>query len=517
MRLKDIFLSKRRRRVLGDYRLRYASAPKVTSGEVLKSYSVGKASVYVVNEDNEVRYYVDEPVPTAEVIRFYPIIMDYIAYNVTPPETSERKFLEGYVGNAVMEAVEQIGLEPVLKAGGVEVLKYYVVRDVVGYGVIDPLIRDPGVEEVSELRPHDPVKVIHREVPEQLWLPTNVVIDDEAELTEFVQRLAQKCGRYVSVAFPMIEAPTPERHRLAAHIGEIGPPSFNIRKFPEEPYTITKLVSFGTLTPLMTAYLWLVMESQGFILIIGVQGSGKTTTLNSLLSLIPPDWRVTTIEDTPELRLPHPNWDFMYTRKGYAIGYKLDIDLTDLGIYALRRRGQVISIGEVRGEEVRALVQAAATGHGAAATFHSTSVEETVVRLRSPPMSVGAGFIALIWNIILMRRVRLPTGKVGRRMSKVWEITGVNGDEVRYEEVFSWDPRKDEFTPSTAEEVVSESSIMGRVAEYQGMSKHELMVELRKRAEFISELVKEGVFNWREFYEHVRRFYSSKKVLSEEA
>lgn len=509
MRLKELFVGRRRERVIGGYRLRYSTAPKVSAGEVLKSYSVGHVGVYLVREGAEVRYYVDEPVPTPEVVEFYPVVMDHIAYNVTPPETGDRAYLESYVANAVMEAVEQIGLEPILRTQGVEVLKYYIVRDVVGYGMIDPMMRDPNVEEVSELRPGDPVKIIHREVPDQLWIPTNVVIGDEAEMTEFVQRLAQKCGRYVSVAFPMIEAPTPERHRLAAHIGEIGTPSFTIRKFPEEPYTVTRLISFGTLTPLMAAYLWLVMESQGFVFVIGVQGSGKTTLLNSILSLVPPDWRVTTIEDTPELRLPHPNWDFLYTRKGYTIGSKLDIRLNDLGIYALRRRGQVIAIGEVRGSEVQALVQAAATGHGAACTFHATSIEETVVRLRSPPMNVGPGFIALIWNVVLMRRVKLPGGKVGRRMTRVWEVMGVKGEDVEYREVFTWDPRNDEFSPTTARTVVDKSLIMRRVAEYHGMTKTEVRRELERRSEFLEELVRKEVFGWREFYERVREFYAT--------
>ncbi len=510
MRLKELFAGGRKERVIGGYRLRYSTAPKVSAGEVLKSYSVGRhVSVYLVREDAEVRYYVDEPVPAPEVVKFYPVIMDHIAYNVTPPDTTDRGVLKNYVANAVMEAVEQIGLEPILKAQGVEVLKYYIVRDVVGYGVIDAMMRDPNVEEVSELRPGDPVKVIHREVPDQLWIPTNVVIGDEAEMTEFVQRLAQKCGRYVSVAFPMIEAPTPERHRLAAHIGEIGAPSFTIRKFPEEPFTITRLISFGTLTPLMAAYLWLVIESQGFVFVIGVQGSGKTTTLNSLLSLAPPDWRITTIEDTPELRLPHPNWDSLYTRKGYTIGSKLDIRLNDLGIYALRRRGQIIAIGEVRGEEVQALVQAAATGHGAACTFHATSIEETVVRLRSPPMNVGPGFIALIWNVVLMRRVRLPGG-VGRRMTKVWEITGVKSGTVEYREVFTWDPRNDEFSPATARTVVDKSVIMRRVAEYHGITKSEVRRELERRAAFLDDLARKEVFDWREFYGRVREFYATR-------
>lgn len=547
------------------YKLHYSIAPLVTSGRIIKTYTCGidnLCTIAIVEEEGEIKYYVNEPRPSDKVIKFYPIVMDHIAYTSPPPEKVDKEYIEGYVKNAVIEAIEGLGLDTILGPYGVNVMKYYVVRDVVGYGPIDPLMRDPLVEEISALGPRAPVEIVHREVHEQLWISTNIVFESEEELAQFVQRLAQKCGKYISVAFPILETstPGPQKHRVALNLSDVSGrgSSFVIRKFPEAPYSIVQLIDFGTLSPLMAAYLWLIVEHLGFTLIIGSMASGKTTMLNSILSMAPPDYRITTIEDVPELRLPHPNWDPLYTRKGYSIGSSLDIDLFTLAKYALRRRGQIISIGEVRGEEIQVLVQAAATGQGSHCTFHATTIEEVFMRMTSPPLNVQPAFLTLIWSIILMRRTRLPNGKVGRRAVRIWEITGIKSGydvftaiktqlairkamellssrnsvvdldrillevekhipgirsaiPVEYKILFTWDPTTDEFKPDNPNEVIDKSYSLRRVMEFTGLRPRDLIEELKERIEFLQGLVDKRITNWNDIYLELRKFYVNKR------
>jgi len=520
--------SRPKRIAVARYRLvAFSGSGIVTSGKVLKSYRCGiddMATVYIVDDGEEIRYIVDEPPVSDNVRRFYPYVMEHIAY--TAPYLEKYENPMDFVRNMVMEAVEQLGVADIL-GPDVRVLTYYVLRDVVGYGFIDVLIRDPNVEEIGFVG-LGPVQVVHRDVADQLWISTNISIESEDEAARFVQRLAQKCGRYISTAFPMIEAPSPEKHRFALNLGDVSGkgPGFVIRKFPENPYSITKLIEFGTITPLIAAYSWFLIEHNAFIMIIGAMASGKTTLLNVLLSTVRPDTHVCTIEDVPELRLPHPGWDPLYTRRGYAIGSSIDIDLFDLAKFALRRRCQVIAIGEVRGEEIQVLIQAAATGHAAACTFHAGSIEEMVARMTSPPLDVGPSYLRTIWSVVLMQRTKVSDRAV-RRVRFVWEILPekIDGSDVKsfevvsprfrdviqYKVVFEWDPRFDTFSPSTVDELLQKSYRLRQIAQMYGYTMDEIARELEDRARFLEKLVRERVFDWNEIFAKMKRFYASRR------
>jgi len=246
----------------------------------------------------------------------------------------------------------------------------------------------------------------------------------------------------------------------------------------------------------------------------------NTTALQALLTLGPPDFKYVTIEDTPELRLPHTHWHPLYTRRGYTIGSsQLDIDLFELTKLSLRLRGQYIVIGEVRGREIQTLVQAAATGQGSLCSFHANSIEEAFMRMTSPPLDVKPAFLMLIWAVVLMRRVRLRDGRVVRRMAKVWEITGLDIEAnkpipLNYTEVFSWDPFTDSFKPDTPEEVISRSYRLKQVAEANGLTLEELTEELKQREKYIRKMLKEQVFEYDKvskwLYEYYKRRYTHK-------
>ena len=516
-KIKLLFSPRERRQQIvraGPRLISYHASAYVTSGEIIKVYNTGyenMATVYIVDEGGRGLYIVDEPKVPEEVRNVYGLIMEHLSYSLKPAQVSN---IEDYVKNLVWEAAEELGVVDIVEQH-IKTLNYYIMRDVIGYGYIDVPMRDPLVEEISMEGPGVPVAIVHRDVSNYTWLDTNIVIPSEEEAAIFVQKLAQKCGKYISTAFPILEARSPEGHRIALALGEVSGrgSSFTIRKFPEKPLTITQLIDYGSLSPLMAAYFWILLENLAFILIIGGMATGKTTTLQALLTLGPPDFKYVTIEDTPELRLPHTHWDPLYTRKGYTIGSsQLDIDLFELTKFSLRRRGQYIVIGEVRGKEIQTLVQAAATGQGSACTFHANSIEEAFMRMTSPPLSVKPAFLMLIWSVVLMRRVKLRNGHVVRRIAKVWEVKGLGLESKKpipldYIEVFTWDPFTDSFKPNTPEEVIERSYRLKQIAEANGLILDELVKELKQREEYIQKMLKEQVFEYNMVSKWLHEYY----------
>lgn len=334
-----------------------------------------------------------------------------------------------------------------------EAERYYLEKARSGYGPIYPLAVDPNIEEVAVEGPGRPVAVIHRSVP-GVWVTVDLELGEE-EADGLVMSLARKAGRSISIAVPMAEGLTQEGYRIAATLGrEVSRfgSSVVLRKYPEKPVTIADLVRTGTLSPLMAAYLWILVEAQSFILVTGGMGAGKTTLLQSIANLIPPFHRVLTIEDTPEIRLELPHWDSLVTRPALP-GEQLEpIGLEDLLKFALRRRAEYIIVGEVRGREARLLAQAAASGHGSMTTMHASGPEGALLRLQMEPINLPRAFIELIGAIVHLRRVNLGLGGIKRRVAEIAEIDG--GEIVT---VFRWKPDTDSMEPTSPGEVYESS------------------------------------------------------------
>ena len=233
----------------------------------------------------------------------------------------------------------------------------------------------------------------------------------------------------------------------------------------------------------------------------------NTTTANCILTMIDPNLKIATIEDTPELRIPHKSWQRFKSRMSYSITEsKFDVDLMDLVKLSLRYRPDYIVVGEVRGEEIRALIQAAALGHGCLCTFHSESPEAALVRMRSPPMNVGEGGLMLIWCFVQLTRTKDEHGKVVRRVLEVVEVVP-GEDRLELKRVFTWDARTDAFEPADAGEVVRRSRRLKTVMRLTGWTEEELAEELGKRAEYLKKIVDENKLSYPEFSEAIRRFY----------
>uniref|UniRef100_A0A7J2U2I5 Protein kinase n=1 Tax=Ignisphaera aggregans TaxID=334771 RepID=A0A7J2U2I5_9CREN len=390
-------------------------------------------------------------------------------------------------------------------------IEYYVERDLVGFGVLDPIFRDRHVEDISCNGIGLPIYVWHRRYES---LPTNIVFQSEDELDRYVLKLAHMAGKHISVAYPILDAILPGGHRLAAtfkkEVSTAGT-TFTIRKFSESPITIADMINYGTISPDIAAYFWLAMDFKMTTLIMGVTGAGKTTTLNVLATLLRPTYKVVTIEDTPELRLPHENWVQLVSRPSYVGSGVGEVSLFHLVKLSLRYRPDVIIVGEVRGEEAYVLFQAIATGHSGMTTLHSESIDAAVKRLTSPPMNIPPSYIPLINIAMVIRRVQVrdERGRIrpARKITKVWEVRNYED----YIEVASWDPLEDEFTINLGNSVV-----LRKIGEFSGLPIDSLVEEVEKRRSVLDWLVRTGKTDYRSVATYIYRYYMNPEGVLKE-
>jgi flagellar protein FlaI len=188
-----------------------------------------------------------------------------------------------------------------------DVLQYYIERDIIGLGKIEPFMRDGEIEDVSCDGERVPLHVYHRN-PLIGSIVTNVLFEGGEELDTFVMKLAQKCGKSISVAEPLVDGSLPEGSRvqatLATDIARKGS-NFTIRKFASDPLTPVHMLEYGTMDSTQMAYMWLIIENRKSVLISGGTATGKTSMLNALSLFIKPSLKIVSIEDTPELKIPH--------------------------------------------------------------------------------------------------------------------------------------------------------------------------------------------------------------------
>jgi flagellar protein FlaI len=381
-----------------------------------------------------------------------------------------------------------------LSENGFGKIMYYLKRDLLGYGKLDAVMRDPYVEDVSCDGVKVPVYVFHTRFES---LPTNVVFEDPDELDSFVRRLAYRATQQITVARPIVEGSLPEGFRIHLTLSEVSRrgSTFTIRKYRAEPFTIVDLIDYGTISPEMAAYFWLLVENMRSAMMAGPTASGKTTMLNAVATFIKPEAKIVTIEETPELRLPHENWIPMITRPAFQPGVQ-EVGLFDLLKSALRQRPDYIIVGEIRGEEAYTFFQALAVGHGGLCTIHAESVDAAVKRLETKPMDVPRGLIPMINALAFLRRVRVGE-RMARRVFELVEIVGLDPatGELMVNTAYRWDPAKDSFT------FTGRSYILERIADSLQVSVEELREELRRR---------ETVLRWM----HRRRYRDFSTVSS---
>ncbi|MCB8942978.1 MAG: type II/IV secretion system ATPase subunit [Ardenticatenaceae bacterium] len=383
-----------------------------------------------------------------------------------------------------------------------EGIRYLVLRDKVGLGALQPLLLDPYIEDIS----CSGVGAIFVEHKVFKSLQTTIVFPSLDELDDFVVWLGEWIKSPVTVRNPIVDAVLPDGSRINIVYGrEISKrgSNFTIRKFGGTPTSVLELIEFGTLDYMMAAYLSLILEDGMNLFVVGATASGKTTTLNALNTFILPEAKIITIEDTPEVQVPHKNWIREVTRdmgreaKGSSVG------MFDLLKAALRQRPDRIIVGEIRGEEGRIAFQAMQTGHGVMSTFHAASVEKLIQRLTGDPISVPKTYIDNLNVAVVQAAVRLPNKKMVRRILSVNEIIGYDpySESFSFLEAFRWNPANDTFEfPGYMNSFLLEE----RIAMKRGIPPHKrkaVYTELKRRAKVFERLHKEkGVRNFENFF-----------------
>lgn len=394
-------------------------------------------------------------------------------------------------------------------------LRYYIIRDFVGYGSIDILIQDINVEDTSCDGIDVPIFIFHRKYES---IKTSLVFSDEDELNSFVILLGQRCGKQVSVSQPILDGTSIEGHRIqATYSKEVTTrgASFTIRRFKEKPFTPVDLLDFHSASPEMVAYLWIAVEHGESMIIAGGTASGKTATLNAIMLFIPPTAKIVSIEDTREINLPHENWIPGVTRTGAgdigADGKAAGgVDMYDLVRAALRQRPNYIMVGEVRGKETYTMFQAMATGHTTYATMHADSVKSMVHRLENPPISCPRILLSALNNVIIQKHARVGSSVVRRIMDMV-EIVGFEPEtnELITNTVFEWDQATDSFLYK------GHSFLYDKIQEMKGLTSDEMREEVERRIEIINYMIRKHMTDFRDVGTMVSSYYKEPEIAYE--
>jgi flagellar protein FlaI len=389
-----------------------------------------------------------------------------------------------------------------------EILRYYVLRDFIGLSIIEPLMQDKNIEDVSCDGVGIPIYVYHRDA-KLGSIKTNLIFTSKDDLDSFVNKISERCGKTISVARPLLDGTLPDGSRVQATLGsDIARrgSNFTIRMFTEKPLTPVDMLEFGTCDLKMLSYLWYLVEHDASILVSGGTASGKTTLLNVLSLFIKPQMKIVSIEDTAELRLPHAHWVPEVARTPLTEEGK--VDMYELLKESLRQRPDYIIVGEVRGKEAYVLFQQMAVGHAGMATIHAENFPKLLDRLTTQPIGLPINLIQNIDLIIFARRV-----KQGRRYSRrawlVTEILGYDGKKGRpiVNDVFKWEPIHDTFV------VVKKSAILRKMASATGSNEKEIVKELENRAKILRWMMKHKVKDYRKVSAIINLYYMSPEFL----
>jgi flagellar protein FlaI len=400
----------------------------------------------------------------------YAHLRDIIVYDTTDADTQEH-FTDEKIHGIIRD------FDPVISGPRLDILTYYLKRDLSGYGPLEVLMRDPALEDLSCNGWDLPVFIFHKVYGS---LPTSVVFK-EGELNQFVLKLAQKANKQISLSNPLLDATLPDGARVQITYSDVVSTrgsSFTIRKFRADPMTPLDLIRLGTYSPQTLALIWLAIEHHKSLLVVGGTASGKTSTMNAVSLFIPQNAKIVSLEDTREIQLPHKNWLATQTRELNSEGMKGDIDLFALLRACMRQRPEYIIVGEVRGREAQTLFQAMNTGHATLSTIHAGTVQEAINRLTHDPINVPPVMFQALDLVVVQSIYTLGKRRIRRNMS-IHEIAVNNRGEIEPIPLYEWDILSDTFR-----QCFTCSKVLQEIAAHNGWSGEDLDRELKKREEF---------------------------------
>lgn len=467
------------------------------------------AHIYWDENINELVYDIEEPIlqdsEKATLEKLEKAMLELININVAVENTLEAttEYIDKTARLLISELNLNIGKETYAK------IFYYLFRDFIGLNETDPLLRDYFIEDIECNGVDTPVYIVHRAYRN---LRTNVVFKDIDKLASFVEKLAQRTGRYVSYAQPLLDGTLPDGSRVnATYTKDVTSrgPTFTIRKFTKIPWTPTQLISMNTVSPEMLAYFWILIQYKSNIMISGGTASGKTTLLNALAFFIPPEARVVSIEDTRELNLPRENWLPAVARTSIGIGKIGEVDLFAILKNSFRQTPDYLIVGEVRGKEAFVLFQGMASGHSAISTMHADSVDTLIRRLQTPPIELSPTLVNSL-DCVAIATHAVVNKRETRKLREIVEIVNVNRDGTALINTpLLWDPAKDVFYHK------KQSKVFEKISAKSGISLEKLEREYITRSKLLYELYKQKVFGFEDIQKVINDYYKNPvEVLS---
>jgi archaeal flagellar protein FlaI len=459
--------------------------------------------IYWNRKLGELVYELEEPVLSAEdkvtLNRIEEAMLELINVNVAVDKTLEAT--TNYIDKTARLLIDELNMN--VDSSSYSKIFYYLFRDFVGLNEIYPLLRDYFIEDIECNGVDTPVFIIHRIFRN---LRTNIVFRDIDKLGSFVEKLAQRTGRYVSYAQPLLDGTLPDGSRVnATYTKDVSSrgPTFTIRKFTKVPWTPTQLIAMNTLSPEMLAYFWILIENKSNILISGGTASGKTTLLNALAFFIPPESRVVSIEDTREINLPRENWLPSVARTSIGIGKVGEVDLFEILKSSFRQNPDYLIVGEVRGKEASVLFQGMASGHSSLSTMHADSVDTLVRRLQTPPISLSPTLINSLDCVAIATHVTIKKVE-SRKIREVVEIVNVDKDGMALVNTpFKWDPVNDIFL------FKRQSKVLEKISAKSGVTIAQLQADMFTRAKLLYELYKRKVFSFDAVGKIINEYYKN--------
>ncbi len=465
-------------------------------------YWVNKPYAYVAilysDTQNDHMYYVVEPRldEYEQTVRkdLEERLRDVLMYEEVDNELEEEQILE----KKVKKIIRDYGIE--ISSDSMHKILYYLKRDYIHDGKIDPIMRDPAIEDISCDGDNVPIFVYHRDYRD---LMSNVEFEKK-ELDSFVIKLAQKAGKHISVADPLVDASMPDGSRIQMTLGtEVTDrgSTFTIRLFKDEPFTPIDLINFNTFSLEQMAYLWTCIENNKSLIFAGGTASGKTTSMNAVTLFIPPKSKVISIEDTREVTLPHMNWIPSVTRDSFSDDGVGAVDEYELLRAALRQRPEYLVVGEVRGEEALTLFQAMSTGHTTYSTMHADSVDSAIHRLENPPISVPRSMLKAL-DIVSIQSQTFVGGERVRRNMKLVEIIGIDPKtrNIRTDDIFQWNAETDNFVRT------GNSTALQDIKRARGWSDEELQRELDERREVLQYMLDNEIAEYEDVSKIIQSF-----------
>ncbi|RDZ65035.1 hypothetical protein C5B90_01330 [Haloferax sp. Atlit-12N] len=464
------------------------------------------------------KYYTIEPEMDDDELEVFGRVKDkLLERSVSKPAPEESADYEERIEELLAEIVHIEGddrgplgsVAKRLDVAGIEVsqttydkIQYRLVRDIVGLGPLEPIMRDPENEDIHVIGPSQ-VDVDHGTFG---LLETSVEFDSTEQFDNWLRNMGERIGDPVSDAHPIVDSTLPDGSRINIIYSDdvsLKGSSLTIRQGDDVPLSVFQIAKWGTLSPELAAYLWIALENERTIFVVGETASGKTTTLNAILSFIPQDSKIYTAEDTAEVLPPHDTWQQLLTREGR--GSDSEVDMFDLVAAALRSRPDYIIVGEVRGEEGRMAFQAAQTGHPVMLTFHASDIVSMIQRFTGDPINVPETFMDNCDIALFQNRVRRGND-ILRRVTSVQEIEGYSKEMggVVTREAFYWDPVQDEIIFQG----MNNSFIMEqKVATLLGYDDtRKIYDDIQFRAELVRRAIQENVLGYHEVNELIEDY-----------